>query len=167
MVNTKDNPMITGSILHHKIIEELGEVPQLPTSVAPRVVATLSERTPSERILDESSIYDSTNRRFVERPYGLRLLRVEDSWRSTDPWGVVDRRCLSGALSGELNNDRPDNLTLSRFSGSPAVWDSAVERDSKKRNRTAGQDTREVGERRHGRGVQSPKCSHECFPTSG
>jgi hypothetical protein len=31
--------------------------------------------------LDESSIYDSTNRRFVERPYG-----------SIDPWGVVNPR---------------------------------------------------------------------------
>ena len=33
MVNTKDNPMITGSILHHKIIEKLGEVLKLPLSV--------------------------------------------------------------------------------------------------------------------------------------
>ena len=86
MVNTKDNPMITGSILHHKIIEELGEVPRQtagglaksPTSVAPRVVATLSERTPSERILDESS---TTLR--VDRPVGSRRPTLfVGTWRS-------------------------------------------------------------------------------------
>jgi hypothetical protein len=38
--------------------------------------------------LDESSIYDSTNRRFVERPYGS--IDLDESSRR--PWGVVNPR---------------------------------------------------------------------------
>ena len=48
--------------------------------------ASIVEQKRNIWILAESSIYDSTNRRFVERPYGRRL----DSSRSIDPWGVFD-----------------------------------------------------------------------------
>ena len=46
-------------------------------------------------ILNESSIHDSTNRRFVERLYGRRL----DSSRSIDPLGVFDRFSLDESVA--------------------------------------------------------------------
>ncbi len=57
--------------------------------------ASIVEQKRNIWILDESSIYDSTNRRFVERPCG-----------SKDPWGVVDPLelilCLTRDGNGKL-----------------------------------------------------------------